>query len=102
MDLQSRQLGDKVTKITAMLRATNRPKGPLSTPQQAPKAACRPLAATLEDVHAGRPNVLSVFHLFYFTHNVTSFLKGFDERRKKFPLDKEVHDILDVDAQQIS
>ena len=42
------------------------------------------------------------FHLFYFTHNVTSFLKGFDERRKKFPLDKEVHDILDVDAQQIS
>ena len=26
LDLQSRQLGDKVTKITAMLRATNRPK----------------------------------------------------------------------------
>jgi len=67
LDLQSRQLGDKVTKITAMLRATNRPKGPLSTPHQAPKVACRPLAATLEEVHAGRPNELRVVHLFYFT-----------------------------------
>ena len=67
LDLQSRQLGDKVTKITAMLRATNRPKGPLSTPHQAPKVACRPLAANLEDVHAGGPKVLSVVHLFHFT-----------------------------------
>ena len=42
------------------------------------------------------------YHLFYLTHQVSKFLAEFKRRRKKFPLDNEVHDILDVDAFQIS
>ena len=42
------------------------------------------------------------FHLFYFTSNVLSFLKQYDEIRNKFPLDKDLSDTLDVDAVQIS
>jgi primosomal protein N' (replication factor Y) len=42
------------------------------------------------------------FHLFYLTNNVTRFLKHYQERRRSFPLDQEVQDIIDVDAFQIS
>ncbi len=42
------------------------------------------------------------YHLFYLTHHVSKFLTEFKKRRKKFPLDNEVHDIIDVDAFQIS
>jgi len=42
------------------------------------------------------------FHLFYLTNNVTRFLKQYQERRKSFPLDQEIQDIIDVDAFQIS
>ena len=42
------------------------------------------------------------FHLFYFTASVTRSLKQLEKRREDFPLDTEVHDILDVDAHQMS
>ena len=42
------------------------------------------------------------FHLFYFTSSVKNALQQLSHLRQKFPLDPEVHDILDVDAQQIS
>ena len=42
------------------------------------------------------------FHLFYLTNNVTRFLKQYQVRRKTFPLDHEIQDIIDVDAFQIS
>lgn len=42
------------------------------------------------------------FHLLYLTSSVTQFLKEFTVRRNEFPLDKEVHDLLDVDCQQLS
>lgn len=41
-------------------------------------------------------------HLFYFTNHVTRFLRQYDLKRKEFPLDKDIQDILDVDAVQIS
>ena len=40
-------------------------------------------------------------HLFYFTNEVSKVVRELEERRRSFPLDREVHDILDVDAQQI-
>jgi primosomal protein N' (replication factor Y) len=42
------------------------------------------------------------FHLFYFTHSVRATLEKLGDIRKTFPLDPEVHDVLDVDAHQIS
>jgi primosomal protein N' (replication factor Y) len=42
------------------------------------------------------------YHLFYLTTHVTKFLIEFRDRRKNFPLDNEIHDIIDVDAFQIS
>ena len=42
------------------------------------------------------------FHLFYFTKSVRMALKDLSKIRESFPLDPEVHDILDVDAHQIS
>ena len=42
------------------------------------------------------------FHLFYLTASVASCLKQLKKRREDFPLDPEIHDILDVDAQQMS
>ena len=47
-------------------------------------------------------NGLYRHHLFYFTKSVRMALKELGEIRKSFPLDPEVHDILDVDAHQIS
>ena len=42
------------------------------------------------------------FHLFYLTASVSSCLKQLEKRREDFPLDPEIHDILDVDAHQMS
>ena len=42
------------------------------------------------------------YHLFYFTHSVRTALEKLGNIRKTFPLDPEVHDVLDVDAHQIS
>ena len=42
------------------------------------------------------------YHLFYFTCSVRTALEKLGDIRKQFPLDPEVHDILDVDAHQIS
>jgi primosomal protein N' (replication factor Y) len=42
------------------------------------------------------------FHLFYLTASVFSCLKQLEKRREDFPLDPEIHDILDVDAHQMS
>ena len=42
------------------------------------------------------------FHLFYLTASVSSCLKQLKKRREDFPLDPEIHDILDVDAHQMS
>ena len=42
------------------------------------------------------------YHLFYFTHSVRTALEKLGKIRKTFPLDPEVHDVLDVDAHQIS
>ena len=42
------------------------------------------------------------YHLFYFTHSVGTALEKLGDIRKTFPLDPEVHDVLDVDAHQIS
>lgn len=42
------------------------------------------------------------YHFFYFTSSVSTALKQLKETRAQFPLDPELHDILDVDAQQIS
>ena len=41
-------------------------------------------------------------HLLYFTNSVRPFLSELEKRRSGFPLDKEVHDVLDVDCQQLS
>ena len=41
-------------------------------------------------------------HLFYFTHSVRNALEKLEALREKFPMDTEVHDVLDVDAHQIS
>tara|TARA_B100000035_G_scaffold295191_1_gene286065 strand:+ start:1429 stop:3669 length:2241 start_codon:yes stop_codon:yes gene_type:complete len=42
------------------------------------------------------------YHLFYFTCSVRTALEKLGDIRKQFPLDPEVHDVLDVDAHQIS
>ena len=42
------------------------------------------------------------FHLFYLTATVQEALKGLAKKRAIFPLDTEIHDILDVDAHQMS
>ena len=42
------------------------------------------------------------YHLFYFTSSVNSALKALGKIREKFPLDPDVHDILDVDAYSIT
>ncbi len=42
------------------------------------------------------------YHLFYFTHSVRNALEKLEALREKFPMDTEVHDVLDVDAHQIS
>ena len=41
------------------------------------------------------------YHFFYFTPSVKRSIETLSELRKKFPIDPDVHDILDVDAQQI-
>ncbi len=41
-------------------------------------------------------------HLFYFTHSVRNALEKLGTLREQFPMDSEVHDVLDVDAHQIS
>lgn len=42
------------------------------------------------------------YHLLYLTQSVTPFLSEFQKRRKEFPLDRDIHDILDVDCHQLS
>ena len=42
------------------------------------------------------------YHLLYLTKSVSPFLSEFEKRRKDFPLDRDVHDILDVDCHQLS
>lgn len=42
------------------------------------------------------------FHLFYLTHSVSACLRQLESRRENFPLDPEIHDLLDVDAHQMS
>jgi primosomal protein N' (replication factor Y) len=42
------------------------------------------------------------YHFFYFTPSVGSALQQLKKIRNHFPLDPDIHDILDVDAQQIS
>jgi primosomal protein N' (replication factor Y) (superfamily II helicase) len=42
------------------------------------------------------------YHLLYLTTSVRPFLSEFEKRRKEFPLDRDVHDILDVDCHQLS
>ena len=42
------------------------------------------------------------YHLFYFTCSVRTALEKLGDIRKQFPLDPEVHDVLDVDAHQIA
>ena len=42
------------------------------------------------------------YHFFYFTPSVKNALQQLVKIREQFPLDPDVHDILDVDAQQIS
>lgn len=42
------------------------------------------------------------YHLLYLTGSVRPFLNHFHFRREAFPLDKEVHDVIDVDCQQLS
>ena len=41
-------------------------------------------------------------HLFYLTSSISICLKNLERLRNQFPLDPEVHDTLDVDAQQLS
>ena len=41
------------------------------------------------------------YHFFYFTPSVKRTIETLGKIRKNFPIDPEVHDILDVDAQQI-
>ncbi len=42
------------------------------------------------------------YHLFYLTHSVSGALTQINRVRGSFPCDKEVHDLLDVDAHQVS
>ena len=42
------------------------------------------------------------YHLLYLTVAVRPFLRHYHTRRERFPLDKEVHDVIDVDCQQLS
>jgi primosomal protein N' (replication factor Y) len=42
------------------------------------------------------------FHLFYLSASVTRCLSQIQKVREEFPIDKEVIDFLDVDAQQVS
>ena len=42
------------------------------------------------------------FHLFYFANQVPKFLKIFDKTRSNFPLDKDISDVVDIDAHQLS
>ena len=55
-----------------------------------------PAAAPLEKMKG-----LYRHHLFYFTNEVTRVVRELEIKRNAFPLDREVHDILDVDAQNI-
>ena len=41
-------------------------------------------------------------HFFYLTNSVTKTVRQLSKIRKDFPLDPDVHDVLDVDAHQIS
>ena len=40
-------------------------------------------------------------HLFYLTSSVTKCLRQLEKERQDFPLDPDIHDLLDVDAQQM-
>ncbi len=42
------------------------------------------------------------YHLFYLTPSVTNCLSQIQKIRRDFPIDKEIFDILDVDANQVS
>jgi primosomal protein N' (replication factor Y) len=42
------------------------------------------------------------FHLFYLSSSVSRCLSQIQKVREEFPIDKEVSDFLDVDAQQVS
>ncbi|MBN37468.1 MAG: primosomal protein N' [Opitutae bacterium] len=42
------------------------------------------------------------YHLLYLTGSVRPFLEQFHSRRADFPLDKDVHDVIDVDCHQLS
>lgn len=42
------------------------------------------------------------YHLLYLTGAVRPFLDQFHPRREAFPLDKDVHDVIDVDCHQLS
>jgi primosomal protein N' (replication factor Y) len=42
------------------------------------------------------------FHFFYFTPKIIPFLKYYHKLRTDFPMDKDVSDVLDVDATQLS
>ena len=41
------------------------------------------------------------FHLWYFMHSVSKSLPTIVDLRRDFPMDEEVLDILDVDAQEL-
>lgn len=42
------------------------------------------------------------YHLLYLTGSVRPFLQQFHSKRAGFPLDKDVHDVIDVDCHQLS
>ena len=42
------------------------------------------------------------YHLFYLTSSVNHCLSQIQKLRQDFPIDKEIFDILDVDAHQVS
>jgi len=42
------------------------------------------------------------YHLLYLTGSVRPFLQHFHSKRDGFPLDKDVHDVIDVDCHQLS
>jgi len=42
------------------------------------------------------------YHLFYLTSSVKHSLDQIQKLRSQFPLDKEIFDLLDVDAHQVS
>jgi primosomal protein N' (replication factor Y) len=42
------------------------------------------------------------FHLWYFTESVTRLVPVLTKLREEFPMDKDIIDVLDVDAVSLS